>query len=152
MVTRSEISSKTSRLAHRLSEATEPEELRQLSQQFIPLLTDYWDLHPHSAMEWLESLAMKLPLPLAHAVVRQVVMAWKKKPTYDPDAGGGADHCYLSALILSENYDLADHRWAARVLPYTLDKELKRPRFDRMRDGPAREALVRAIAESPRRS
>jgi hypothetical protein len=148
MATRDEISSEITRLTHRLSELTEPEELRQRSQKLIPVLTDYWDLHPHSAMEWLESVTKALPLPLAHATVRQVVTAWKRKPTYDPDAGGSADHCYLSALILSENYDLADQPWAARVLPSTLDKELKYPRFDRMRDGHAREALVRAIATS----
>jgi hypothetical protein len=99
-------------------------------------------------MEMLEVSTMRLPLSLAHAFVRKVVLGWRKKATYNADAGGGADHCYLSALILSENYDLAEHPWAERVLPYTLDKELKYPRFDRMRDAARKEAIVRAIAAS----
>jgi hypothetical protein len=148
MGTREQISSETRRLADRLSETTQPELLRTVSLQLIPLLTDYWDLHPHSAMEMLEFVTVRLPLPLAHATVRQVVTAWKKKPTYYPEAGGSADHCYLSALILSENFDLADQPWATRVLPSTLAKELNYPRFDRIRDGAAREALVRALADS----
>jgi len=152
MATQNELSSELIKLTGRLPEVTKPEELRQLGQQLIPLLTEYWDHHPHSAMECLERVATVLPLPLAHAIVRQIVAAWKKKPTYDPDAGGPADHCYLSALILSENFDLADQAWAARVLPSTLSKELKYRRFDRMPDGPAREALVRAIADSQRSS
>jgi hypothetical protein len=94
-------------------------------------------------MEMLEVFAHCLPVDLAHPLVRSVVLGWREKPTYDPDAGGSADHCYMSALILSENYDLAEHPWAERVLPPTLDKELNYERP--MRDADRKRALVQRI-------
>jgi hypothetical protein len=99
-------------------------------------------------MELLEYCTMQLPVSLAHAFVRKVVLGWREKATYNPDAGGNADHCYLSSLILSENFDLAERPWVDRVLPYTLDKELNHSRFERMRDGARKEAIVKVIATS----
>ena len=135
-----------SQLSHRLEEVEDAAERRSLVERLLPLMDAYWDRHPHSAMEMLEYTVMRLEVSLAHAFVRAVVLGWKKKATYDPGAGGGADHCYLSALILSENYDLADQPWASHVLPQTLSKELDYPRFDRMRDGERKEAIIRGIA------
>jgi hypothetical protein len=143
-----EVRGQAGSLADRLKEAEDLEEWRDLSRQLIPLMIAYWDVHPHSAMEMLEYCTMQLPVSLAHAFVRKVVLGWREKATYNPDAGGAADHCYLSALILSENFDLAEHPWVDRVLPYTLDKELNYSRFERMRDGARKEAIVRAIATS----
>ena len=138
----------TSECARRAEKTDDLRELRQLSQQLVPLLTEYWNVHPHSAMEMLESATFAFPVSLAHALVRDVVTNWKKNPTYSPEAGGSADHCYMSALILSENLDLADEGWSDRLLPRTLNKELGYPRFDRMKDAAQREAIVRAIAKS----
>lgn len=143
---RNYVRTRTSELSGKLNNSEDPSEWRELAHELAPLMVDYWDIHPHSAMEMLEYSAMRLPLSLAHAFVRKVVLGWRQKETYNPDAGGGADHCYLSALILSENFDLAERPWVDRVLPYTLEKELKYSRFDRMRDGSRREAIVRAIA------
>ena len=136
------------RLVERIDRSDDDSELRELARELVPVLIAYWDVHPHSAMEMLEWSVIRLPLSLSHALVRRVVSRWREKETYDPKAGGSADHCYLSALILSENLDLAEHPWVDDVLPRTLDKELKYPRFDRMRDAARREAMVRAIAQA----
>jgi len=146
-----------SALAQRLQKTENPQEWKSIAHELVPLMIEYWDLHPHSAMEMLEVCTMYLPVPLAHAFVRKIVLGWRQNPTYAPTAGGGADHCYLSALIFSENYDLAEHPWVeGRVLQYTLDKELSYSRFERMRDGARKEEIIRAIAEAvnytPRRS
>jgi hypothetical protein len=143
-----DVRSQASSLSKKLEQLEDEQELKETTEQLIPVMIAYWDVHPHSAMEMLEYSTMRLPLPLSHAFVRKVVLGWRQKANYDADAGGGADHCYMSALILSENFDLAEHPWADRVLPYTLDKELNYPRFDRMRDAVRREAIVRAIAAS----
>jgi hypothetical protein len=141
-----EIPMAASKLVNQLRTSEDPKEWRKLSVDLIPILTAYWDVHPHSAMEVLESAVHSLPLELAHPLVRTVVLAWRKKATYSPDAGGAADHCYLSALILSENYDLADHTWAKRVLPYALDKDLKYRR--EMRDREPKLALLKALLKA----
>jgi len=141
-----DVPGKVSQLSHRLEQVEDAAERRALVEQLLPLMDAYWDRHPHSAMEMLECTARRLEVSLAHAFVRKVVLGWRQKPGYDPRAGGAADHCYLSALILSENYDLADQPWASEVLPRTLSKELDYSRFDRMRDGARKEAIVRGIA------
>ena len=143
-----QVRNRVSQLAGQLDKSEDPHEWREVVHELIPLMIEYWDLHPHSAMEMLEYSVMRLPISLAHAFVRKVVLGWREKSTYNPDAGGGADHCYLSALILSENFDLAEHPWVDRVLPYTINKELKYSRFERMRDGKRKEDIVRAIATS----
>lgn len=146
-----EVRAQVSTLSKRLDNTDDPREWKTIALELVPPMIDYWDVHAHSAMEMLEVCAMRLPVSLAHALVRSVVLGWRKKPTYSPDAGGSADHCYLSALILSENFDLAEHPWIEnRVLSYTLDKELKYSRFNRMRDGARKEEIVRAIAASVR--
>jgi len=134
---------RVSAIAARIRESEDIEEWRKLSVDVAPLMIAYWDVHPHSAMEMLEVFAHCLPVDLAHSLVRSVVLGWREKPKYDPDAGGTADHCYMSALILSENYDLAEHPWAERVLPHTLDKELNYERP--MRDTDRKRALVHCI-------
>lgn len=142
-----EVRSRVSSLSKRVETTEDPREWKEITLELIPAMIDYWDVHPHSAMEMLEVCTMRLPVPLAHAFVRSVVLGWRRKPTYSPDAGGGADHCYLSALILSENFDLAEHPWIeGGILAQTLDKELKYSRFNRMRDGARKEEIVRAIA------
>jgi hypothetical protein len=67
-------------------------------------------------MEMLEYTVNNLTVSMANPLVRSVVRGWRQRPNYSPDAGGNADHCYLAALILSENYDLAEPEWASRVL------------------------------------
>ena len=134
---------RASELTKQLRSSEDPGEWRRLAAELIPVLTEYWDVHPHSAMEMLEYTVHNLTVDLANPLVRTVVLAWRKKPDYSPDAGGAADHCYLSALILSENYDLAEHPWVERVLPSTLRKELNSPR--EMRDRERKLALVRDL-------
>jgi hypothetical protein len=129
-----EVRTQTSKLVKQLRLSEDPAEWRRLSTELVPLLIAYWDVHPHSAMEMLQSTVNNLPVNLANPLVRSVVRDWQKRPSYDPEAGGSADHCYLAALILSENYDLAEPEWAARVLPRmpkdvrsgTRDEERKR--------------------------
>ena len=90
-----------------------------MAEDLVPLLVDCWYQSPHNAMELLVLAATELPLELAHPVVRLVHRGWLEAPTYDPSAGGNADHCYLAALILSDNFDLAPQPWARDVLPKT---------------------------------
>lgn len=137
---------RASELVALLEKTEDPKERHALANEVVPVLVAYWDVHPHSAMEMLEYTTFRLELSIAHAVVRSVVQEWKKKPTYDPTAGGSADHCYMSALILSENYDLADQPWGQEMLFETLGKELHYSRFERMRDSQKREEIVRGIA------
>lgn len=140
--------SEASRLCKELEQTEDAQEWKAIVQELVPVMIAYWDVHPHSAMEMLEVGTMRLPVSLAHAFVRQVVSGWKQKTSYNEDAGGGADHCFLSALIFSENVELVDPGWVERVLPYTIDKELKYSRFERMRDAKHKESIVRAIADT----
>jgi len=133
-------------LIEKVRTSEDSKELREICRNLTPLLIAYWDIHPHSAMESLECVARDLPLPLAHSVVRQVVTAWRQKATYDPNAGGSADHCYLSALILSENYDLAEHPWADSLLESTLRKDLSNG-YRQMKDKDQKIKLVRNLME-----
>ena len=110
----------------------------------------YWDEHPHSAMEMLEATVKNLSIELAKPLVREVVLAWRNKPGYDPNAGGNADHCYLSALILSDNFDLAEHPWVERVLPKTLNKELNYK--TERRDYDRKFALLKTVQDASRES
>lgn len=111
-----EVRMQTHKEADLLRQTEDPSEWRVISIELIPLLTAYWDVHPHSAMEMLEYTVNNLPVSLANPLVRTVVRGWKQRPNYSPDAGGNADHCYLAALILSENFDLAEPEWASRVV------------------------------------
>jgi len=133
-------------LVRLLNHARHTTDQLKLANQLVEDFNAQWDEHPHSAMERLEWVVKELPLALSHALARRIVENWKQKPSYRPDAGGSADHCYLSALILSANYDLADPAWAKNVLPYTLDKELGGDRLKSLPDGAEREKLVRALA------
>lgn len=137
-----------SQLIGRLRTLPESREVRSLAESMVPRLIDYWDKHPHSAMELLECAVREMPLALSHAVVRRVVEAWKRKPSYDPDAGGNADHCFLSALVLSENLDLADPEWVRRVLPKTLRKDEDGERLGDKPDAAERHRIVRALLAS----
>lgn len=141
----------TSEILSQIEEVQDPEKLRAICRRLVPLLIAYWDIHPHSAMESLEYAALVLPLSLAHSVIRQTVVSWRRNPNYDPDAGGNADHCYLSALILSENYDLAEHPWADNILETTLRKDADRKYGPRpMRDQEAKLRLVNHLLHSSR--
>lgn len=134
----------TTDVLREIGKSDDPDALRLLAEQLVPLLVAYWDATPHSAMESLLSAARDLPLALAHPAVRMVVRGWRQKPTYDPTAGGGADHCYLAALIFSENYDLAEHPWADDLLASTLDT-WGRDRSNGMRDGRLKMALMAGV-------
>ncbi len=142
------IGQETSKLVSLLQSSEDPDEWANISTELIPMLVAYWDEHPHSAMEMLEVTVHSLPIELAKPLVCEVVLAWRNKPDYDPDAGGSADHCYLSALILSDNFDLAEHPWVERVLPQTLNKELNYKR--EMRDYDRKFALLRTVQYASR--
>ncbi len=101
-------------------------------------------------MEMLEATVKNLSIELAKPLVREVVLAWRNKPGYDPNAGGNADHCYLSALILSDNFDLAEHPWVERVLPKTLNKELNYK--TERRDYDRKFALLKTVQDASRES
>jgi len=135
-----EVFATTSDMLRAIRESDDPEALRSLAEHLVPLLVAYWDAHPHSAMESLLGAARDLPLGLAHPVVRMVVQGWRGKPTYDPTAGTGAQWCYLAALILSENYDLAEHPWADDLLAGTLTVG-----YRDMRDGSRKMAFVERL-------
>ena len=143
-----DVSQRASSLCRELRELENPRDLPRIAKELTEVMSAYWGVHPHGAMEMLEVCVKLLPLPLAHAVVRRVVQVWHQEDSYDPKAGGSADHCYLSALILSENFDLADRPWVEDVLPKTLEKELSSSRFSGMRDGKKKEALVRGLVTS----
>ncbi len=139
----------------RLLEASEDlDEWANILTELTPMLIAYWDYHPHSAMEALEQAVLNLSVELSKPLVREVVSAWRKKPNYDPNRGGSAGHCYLSALILSDNFDLAEYPWAEKELPSALEKELnyRDYRHDRMRDYDRKLALVRNVQHSSRKS
>lgn len=143
-----QVRSEVRRLVDLIDQSENPNDWNKHTKELIPWMILFWDVHPHSAMEILEFTTMRLPISLAHAFVRKVVLGWRAKDTYNAYAGGGAGHCYLSALIFSENFDLAEDPWLETVLTYTLDKELNYSRFDRMRDSVRKEAIVRSIAAS----
>jgi hypothetical protein len=142
------VADELSDLIQRIGSAGNAPEARSLAEHVVPGLIAYWDRHPHSAMEVLEWAVREMPLALSHAVARRVVEAWKRKPTYDPDAGGSADHCFLSALILSENLDLADPEWARRLLPRTLQKDEDGRRLQGKPDADARLEIVRVLSRA----
>lgn len=77
-------------------------------EKIIVNLIDGWKEGPHSSMELLVCAAEAYPLPIANRIVREVVSNWKVRDDYSWSAGGSADHCYLAALCLTANSDLAD--------------------------------------------
>ncbi|MDE0469878.1 MAG: hypothetical protein OYL97_22765 [Candidatus Poribacteria bacterium] len=144
------IRTEASKLVSLLQASEDPDEWAHISTELIPILIAYWDEHPHSAMEMLEITVNNLSIELAKPLVREVILAWRNKPDYNPDAGGNADHCYLSALILSDNFDLAEYPWVERVLPKTLNKELNYKR--EMRDYDRKFALLKTVQYASRES
>ena len=142
------VSEQISELMSLLRASEDPNEWANISAELTPMLIAFWDVHPHGAMEYLEQAVLNLSVELAKPFVREVVLAWRNKSNYDPDAGGGADHCYLSALILSDNFDLADSPWVEKVLPKTLEKELNYKR--EMRDYDRKFALLRTVQYASR--
>ena len=138
----------TGQLMSSLRASEDPNEWANISAELTPMLIAFWDVQPHSAMEMLEQAVINLSVELANPLVREVVLAWRNKPDYDPDAGGNADHCYLSALILSDNFDLAEDPWVEKVLPKTLEKELNYKR--EMRDYDRKFALLRTVQDASR--
>jgi hypothetical protein len=141
-----EVSQRIGEIARYVREEDNIDVLRELCGPLVSLMITYWDITPHGSMEMLEVFARELPVSLGHGLVRRVVLGWREKQTYDPTAGGSADHCYLSALILTENYDLAEHPWAEQLLRSTIDKERYYGRT--MRDGDRKRALVESLALS----
>lgn len=146
-----EVRRKTWQLLELLRDSENPDEWIDISTELTTLLAMYWDIHPHSAMEALEQTVLSLPIKLAKPLVSKVVQTWKSKSNYDPDAGGSADHCYLSALILSDNYALADQPWAKQILTRVLEKEMRPPKYgpnhraSNMRDYDQKQELVKTL-------
>ena len=138
----------TGQLMSLLCASEDPNEWANISAELTPVLIAFWDVQSHSAMECLEQAVLNLSVELAKPFVREVVLAWRNKPDYDPDAGGNADHCYLSALILSDNFDLAEYPWVEKVLPKTLEKELNYKR--EMRDYDRKFALLKTVQYASR--
>lgn len=131
----------------RRAEAVEDDtELKAVAGKLVPMIIASWDVSPHSAMEALESTSLALPFNLARTVIRESVEGWRKKPKYKDAADNAASHCYLSALILSDNYDLADHPWADRLLGYVVEKDTS-PSYPprKMKDRDRKIALLTAL-------
>jgi len=128
----------------RAAEHTDDEkQLHQLAGDLVELIVTTWgDANPHNAMESLEGAAIALPFPFAHTVIREATLAWRKRPDYNPEAGGNADHCYLSALAMTENYDLAEHPWADRVATKCVQKDYQHHEMK------MRERKVRAMKQA----
>lgn len=76
--------------------------------EIVSNLIEGWQEGPHSSMELLVCAAETYSLPIANRIVRKVVTNWKQRDDYSWSAGGSADHCYLAALCLTANSDLAD--------------------------------------------
>jgi len=121
-------------------------ELQDTVGKLVPMLVECWDLDPYNAMEALEGTALALPLDLARDAIKVSVEAWRKKPNYRAEAGGAAGHCYLSALILSGNYGMAEHPWADKLLEYALGKDTN-PDYEprKMKDRTRKIAFVTAL-------
>jgi hypothetical protein len=95
-------------IIQKVENSDDPNVWKEEYQNILPMLKQYWDQHPHSAMEFLQGAAKVFPLDIAEILVREVVRDWKKRSDYSWEAGGSADHCFLSALFLTGNYDLAE--------------------------------------------
>jgi len=93
-----------------------------------------WFENPHSAMKCLESAALVYPLMFAGKLVDTVVTTWKVLPNYSWQAGEDADHCYLAALCLTGNVNLAEQDLLAKctqtVLKLYMDKSQLSPLID----------------------
>jgi len=88
----------------------------------VPKAKKFWDQSPHGAMETLECIAEVFPIAMAKEIVREIVLDWKSRPNYSWRAGGSADHCFLSALLLSGNGDLADDDFLEECLKSVVEK------------------------------
>lgn len=95
-------------LIQKVENSDDPNVWKEEYQNILPILKQYWDKHPHSAMEYLLGAAEFFPLDMAEILVREVIRDWKKRSDYSWEAGGSAEHCFLSALFLTGNYDLAE--------------------------------------------
>ena len=143
---RKEVPRVTSELVNQLGSTKKADEWRRIARDLVSPLSMYWDVHPHSAMEMLESAVRELPVSVAQPMVREVVREWRKNPSYDALAGGSAGHCYLSALILSDNYDLAEPELVKAELSGCLKKELAENR--NWRDAEEKRRLLIRITDS----
>ena len=105
-----------------------------------------WDRSPHCAMEALEYAAVVFPWEMAKVLVRDSTIAWTRKANYAWTAGASADHCFLSALLLTGNGDLVhpEHLTACREV--VLRKAL-RP-MERMRDSRLKLELLRSACDT----
>jgi hypothetical protein len=131
----------------RRAEAVQDEtELKDMAGKLAPMIIASWDVSPYSAMETLEGTTLALPLNLARTVIKESVEGWRRKPNYKASAHNDAGHCYLSALILSGNYDMAEHPWADGLLAYVLDKDTSPSYVPRkMKDRDKKMALLMAL-------
>lgn len=106
----------------------------QTVHKVIKSLIEGWSEGPHSSMELLVCAADAYPLPIANKIVKNVVTAWKGHPDYSWVAGGSADYCYLAALCLSANGNLAEPGLVAKcketVLSiYTIQENIHKERL-----------------------
>jgi hypothetical protein len=104
-----------------------------------------WRDSPHVAMELLESVVLKFPFPfpgdrvrVLADLVREVVTLWKANGNYSWQAGGGADHCYLTALLLSQNASLAEDALYSKNVSHVRGKVMKWIRDGVVRDFPVK--------------
>lgn len=133
-----------------LEKAPPPGRERELIAGLARVVISFWDVHPHSAMEMLWYAVERVGLESSHALGRLVVRGWQAKPGYSPDAGGNADHCYLSALLLSNNFDLAEQSWVQGILERNNWYSPDFFNYDRMKDGERRRPIVEEILRAYR--
>ncbi len=126
-------------------EKTNDIELIAAERDFVcPKAKEFWNDHPHSAMELLECIAEVYPIKVAHALVREIVLDWQSRKNYSWKAGGSADHCFLSALLLTGNGDLADDDFISKCLDSVI-KKAEHPR-NRNKDSKEKVALLRKFS------
>lgn len=116
--------------------------LQQERDNIKPLLIDLWDKDPHNAMEALEGAAEAFPLNLVQGLVKEVVQSWKTRNNYSWKAGGGADHCFLWALLITGNYEFIEEDFFNKCLS-SIEYKLKNPR-DRISDKLAKHSLAKS--------
>lgn len=133
----------------RVEKSDNPDVIASERAFIVPKAKEYWDQHPHSAMETLECIAEVFPIDIAKEIVREIVLDWKSRPNYSWRAGGSADHCFLSALLLTGNADLADDEFLDKCFGSVIEKA-SRPR-SRTKNIREKSALVKEVAQKMRR-
>lgn len=61
----------------RLEKSDDPNVISSERAFIVPKAKQYWDKHPHSAMETLECIAEVFPIATARDIVREIVLDWR---------------------------------------------------------------------------